>query len=126
MPLGAVVVGTVATVPVATVVDLKVTAAAAVATSVAVDAVIAVPTGLCSSQCYCSVVFLWELSVLALPLQFLFNCRQTEVEREHWEKARQSLENREVKILTDQDWIDFLPGRGFKAGVDYPISLYYK
>jgi len=56
VPLGAVVVGTVATVPVATVVDLKVTAAAAVATSVAVDAVIAVPTGLCSSQCYCSVV----------------------------------------------------------------------
>ena len=51
---------------------------------------------------------------------------QPEVERRHWDKARLNHQKPEQKILTDQDWIDFLPGRGFKAGVDYPISLYYK
>ena len=25
-----------------------------------------------------------------------------------------------------RDWIDFLPRRGFRAGVDYPIALFYK
>ena len=51
---------------------------------------------------------------------------QPEVERRHWDKARLNHQNPEQKILTDQDWIDFLPGRGFKAGVDYPLSLSYK
>jgi hypothetical protein len=121
--LVAVVVFTVATVPLATVVDLKeAAAAAAMATSVAVDAVIAVT----HAALQLAVLLLCSVSMGALPLRFLLNCMQTEVEREHWEKVRQSMENPEVKILTDQDWIDFLPGRGFKAGVDYPISLYYK
>ena len=25
-----------------------------------------------------------------------------------------------------QDWIDFLQGRGFTAGVDFPVALFYK
>ena len=52
---------------------------------------------------------------------------ETEFERKYWEKAREDQERpRKLKVLTEQDWINFLPGRGFKAGVDYPISLYYK
>jgi hypothetical protein len=45
---------------------------------------------------------------------------------EHWLKAVQDQVNPDQKILSDQDWIDFLSGRGYKAGVDYPVSLFYK
>ena len=30
------------------------------------------------------------------------------------------------KNVTNQEWKDFLEGRGFRAGVDYPISAFYK
>ena len=38
---------------------------------------------------------------------------------EHWNRA---LEGR----LTKKDWVDFFAGRGFRAGVDYPVSKYYR
>ena len=47
-------------------------------------------------------------------------------DKEHWLKALYDQANPNEKILTDQDWIDFLSGRGYKAGVDYPVSLFYK
>ena len=28
--------------------------------------------------------------------------------------------------VEDRDWVDFLQRRGFRAGVDYPISIFYK
>ncbi len=28
--------------------------------------------------------------------------------------------------VTKEEWIQFLEGRGYRAGVDYPFSLFYK
>lgn len=36
-----------------------------------------------------------------------------------WEKALK-------RKMTQGEWTDFLQGRGFRGGVDYPISLFYK
>ena len=49
-------------------------------------------------------------------------------EIDHWNKALDDLAitDPEKKVLTDQDWIEFTEGRGFKAGVDFPISIFYK
>lgn len=38
-----------------------------------------------------------------------------------WEKATQ----RKSKI-ENREWVQFFEGRGFRAGVDYPVSLFYK
>ena len=45
--------------------------------------------------------------------------RGSEVDWKFWKKAMDG-------NVTKQDWIDFLPKRGFRAGVDYPIALFYK
>lgn len=37
----------------------------------------------------------------------------------HWDKAMKG-------ELTKKEWINFLQGKGFRAGVDYPISIFYK
>lgn len=37
----------------------------------------------------------------------------------HWDKALK-------RKLRNSEWNDFLEGRGFRAGVDYPISMFYK
>ena len=36
-----------------------------------------------------------------------------------WDKAMK-------RKMRDKEWKDFLEGRGFRGGVDFPISLYYK
>ena len=40
-------------------------------------------------------------------------------EADHWEKM---LDGK----LTDEDWRHFLEGRGFRAGVDYPIAHHFE
>ena len=42
-------------------------------------------------------------------------------ELRHWESVL-------GRNVTDEDWNDFLvgPGRGFRSGVDYPISHHYE
>ena len=42
-----------------------------------------------------------------------------EVDLVHWEK---SVSGHIKKI----EWINFLEGRGFRAGVDFPIALFYR
>jgi len=32
----------------------------------------------------------------------------------------------DATALTESDWRNFLEGRGFRAGVDFPVSLFYK
>ena len=44
----------------------------------------------------------------------------------YWLKAIDDQAHPDKKVLSNQDWIDFLSGRGYKAGVDYPVSLFYK
>lgn len=46
-------------------------------------------------------------------------------EREHWHRALDHLLDSEA-ALTEDDWKNFLEGRGFKAGVDFPFALFYK
>ena len=41
------------------------------------------------------------------------------VDYKFWDKAK-------TKTLSPREWRDFLEGRGFRGGVDYPISYYYK
>ena len=41
------------------------------------------------------------------------------VDANFWEKALK-------RPMTKREWRDFLVGRGFRAGVDYPISMFYK
>ena len=41
------------------------------------------------------------------------------VDANFWEKALK-------RPMTKREWRDFLVGRGFRGGVDYPISMYYK
>ena len=43
-----------------------------------------------------------------------------EVDLIHWEKAVAG------EIFTKEDWIQFLQGRGFRSGVDFPIAHFYK
>ncbi len=49
----------------------------------------------------------------------------TKTEWNHWENALKDLD-RDDKVLSKKDWEDFFQGRGFRAGVDYPVSLFYK
>lgn len=37
----------------------------------------------------------------------------------HWNKAHE-------KTLKKYEWINFFEGRGFRAGVDFPVSKFYK
>ena len=46
-------------------------------------------------------------------------CQVLQFDVAHWEKALEGKLNKE-------DWENFLGGRGFRAGVDFPISLFYK
>ena len=41
------------------------------------------------------------------------------VERDHWQNVFDGK-------ISDKDWIDYLEGRGFRSGVDYPISHYFE
>ena len=49
-------------------------------------------------------------------------------ESEFWMKAMEDQLQMKTnkKILSNVDWIHFLEERGFSAGVDFPISLFYK
>jgi len=49
----------------------------------------------------------------------VISSKKTDPDIEHWNRA---LEGR----LTKKDWVDFFAGRGFRAGVDYPVSKYYR
>ena len=42
-----------------------------------------------------------------------------EVDLVHWEKSI-------VGNIKKSEWINFLEGRGFRAGVDFPIALFYR
>ncbi len=46
--------------------------------------------------------------------------------RDFWSTALEDQLITDKKILSDEDWIKFLEGNGFSAGVDFPISLFYK
>ncbi len=46
--------------------------------------------------------------------------------RDFWCTAMEDQLKTGKKILSDEDWINFLEGNGFSAGVDFPISLFYK
>ncbi len=43
----------------------------------------------------------------------------TKFDWDFWNKAAD-------QKLEDHDWVDFLEKRGFRSGVDYPISMFYK
>ena len=45
---------------------------------------------------------------------------------EHWLKVLRDENEGSGKVISDQEWIDFLSGGGFRAGVDFPVSLFYK
>ena len=47
-------------------------------------------------------------------------------DHEHWLKIMVDETGGCGQVISDQEWIDFLSGRGFRAGVDFPVSLYYK
>ena len=36
------------------------------------------------------------------------------------------MRTKEERLISDDDWRDFFEGRSFKAGVDFPVSLFYK
>ena len=42
-----------------------------------------------------------------------------EVDLLHWEKAISGQ-------IRKSEWINFFEGRGFRAGVDFPVALFYK
>ena len=42
-----------------------------------------------------------------------------EEELDHWEKVLNGK-------ASDKEWFDFLQGRGFRSGVDYPISHHFE
>lgn len=42
----------------------------------------------------------------------------------HWKDALKA--NKQGQSLPDDRWIKFLDGRGYKAGVDFPISFFYQ
>ena len=37
----------------------------------------------------------------------------------HWNKAYKT-------GCTSQEWVDFFEGKGYRAGVDFPLALFYK
>ena len=41
------------------------------------------------------------------------------VEKLHWKKVFE-------KTVADKEWINFLEGRGYRSGIAYPISLFYR
>ena len=41
------------------------------------------------------------------------------IEKLHWKKAAQN-------NLSDNEWINFLEGRGYRSGIGYPIALFYR
>ena len=41
------------------------------------------------------------------------------IERDHWQNVFDGK-------ISDEDWKDFLEGRGFRSGVDYPISHHFE
>ena len=41
------------------------------------------------------------------------------VEQDHWEKVFS-------EKVSDEEWKQFLEGRGFRSGVDYPISHHFE
>lgn len=43
----------------------------------------------------------------------------------HWDRALDEI-NKKEKTITDEEWVDFFQGRGFRSGVDYPPSLFYR
>lgn len=45
--------------------------------------------------------------------------RGTKEDINHWENVFNG-------NISDDDWINFLVGRGFRSGVDYPIALYFE
>ena len=45
---------------------------------------------------------------------------------EHWLKVLRDENEGSGKVISDQEWIDFLSGGGFRAGVDFPVSLFYQ
>ncbi len=47
-------------------------------------------------------------------------------DRDFWRKAMDDQLKTGKKVLTDEDWIKFLERKGCSAGVDFPISLFYK
>ncbi len=58
-------------------------------------------------------------------MQSVFKIGKEEID--FWSKAMEDQQMKSgKKILSDEDWINFLEGRGFSAGVDFPISLFYK
>ena len=49
----------------------------------------------------------------------VFNSKSTDPDVDFWNRA---LQKKPSKI----EWINFLEGRGYRAGVDYPVSKFYK
>ena len=48
-------------------------------------------------------------------------------ERDHWHRALDDLVGMDSEAaLTAEDWTDFFEGRGFIAGVDFPVAFFYK
>ena len=41
------------------------------------------------------------------------------VEELHWKKVFD-------KKVSDKEWINFLEGRGYRSGIGYPISMFYR
>ena len=46
-------------------------------------------------------------------------------DRDFWSTAMEDQKTGK-KTLSDEDWVKFLEGKGCSAGVDFPISLFYK
>ena len=44
----------------------------------------------------------------------------TDVDLDHWEKILNG------QKVSDKEWVEFLEGRGFRSGVDYPISHHFE
>ena len=40
-----------------------------------------------------------------------------------WDFWRRALDG---EIGDDSEWVDFLERRGFRAGVDFPVAMFYK
>jgi hypothetical protein len=41
------------------------------------------------------------------------------IEKLHWKKAS-------TNSLSDKEWINFLEGRGYRSGIGYPITQFYR
>ena len=69
-----------------------------------------------------------SLSLLQEALEILlegasYNLKDVEegnvVEELHWKKVFD-------KKVSDKEWINFLEGRGYRSGIGYPISMFYR